>query len=34
MIHCKDGQELDIRSTENVGFTMDNICQNDWIEVK
>lgn len=34
MIHCKDGQELDIRGTENVGFTMDNICQNDWIEVK
>lgn len=34
MIHCKDGQELDIRCTENVGFTMDNICQNDWIEVK
>lgn len=34
MIHCKDGQELDIRGTENIGFTMDNICQNDWIEVK
>lgn len=34
IIHCKDGRELDIRETEDVGFTMDNICRNDWIEVE
>lgn len=34
VIHTKDGEELDIRNTKDVGFTMENICRNDWMEVK
>jgi hypothetical protein len=34
IIHTKDGNEIDIRDTENVGYTFDFICRNDWIVVK
>lgn len=32
MIHTKEGTELDIRESEDMDFTMKNICRNDWIE--
>lgn len=32
MIHTKDGTELDIRESEDMDFTMKNICREDWIE--
>ena len=31
MIHTKDGDELDIRSTENVDYTISNINSTEWI---
>lgn len=31
MIHTKDGEELDIRSTQDVEYTMRNICSDEWI---
>lgn len=34
VMHCKNGVDMDIRETEDVGFTMDNICRCDWMEVK
>lgn len=34
IMHCKNGVDMDIRETEDVGFTMDNICRCDWVEVK
>lgn len=34
IIHLKDGNEMDIRETDDVGFTMENICRCDWIEIK
>lgn len=32
MIHTKEGKELDIRESEDMDFTMKNICREDWIE--
>lgn len=32
MIHTKEGTELDIRESEDMDFTMKNICREDWIE--
>lgn len=31
MMHTKDGEELDIRQTERVEYTLDNICSGDWV---
>lgn len=31
IMHCKDGQELDIRKTDRVEYTMSNIASEDWI---
>lgn len=31
VIHTKDGDELDIRKTERVEYTTDNIIADDWI---
>lgn len=31
MIHCKDGNVLDIRETEVVEYTTLNICSDEWI---
>lgn len=33
-MHCKDGRVLDIRDTDCVKFTFDNISANDWEIVK
>ena len=29
-MHCKDGRVLDIRETQNVAYTLDNICSDEW----
>ena len=29
-MHCEDGRVLDIRETDDVAFTLDNILANDW----
>lgn len=31
MMHCKDGQVLDIRETQLVEYTMLNVCSDEWI---
>lgn len=31
MMHCKDGRVLDIRETQNVSYTLDNICSDEWV---
>lgn len=31
MIHCKDGEILDIRDTDDVNFTVNNICSEEWM---
>ena len=33
MMHCKDGSILDIRESQNVGYTMSNIAADDWMIV-
>lgn len=33
MMHCRDGRVIDIRSTENVAYTMSNVASNDWMVV-
>lgn len=30
-MHCKDGRVLDIRETQNVAYTLDNICSDEWM---
>lgn len=30
MMHCEDGKVLDIRETDDVAFTLENILANDW----
>ena len=30
MMHCKDGQVLDIRETKDVFYTLGNIASEDW----
>lgn len=29
-MHCKDGQVLDIRETQDVYFTFSNVAREDW----
>ena len=31
MMHCKDGEIVDIRNTRNVAFTFGFIASNEWI---
>ncbi|MDU3600323.1 MAG: DUF2829 domain-containing protein [Clostridium perfringens] len=31
MMHCKDGEILDIRNTDRVEYTMSNIASEDWV---
>lgn len=31
MMHTKDGEALDIRKTENPGYTFYNIASKDWV---
>lgn len=30
VMHTKDGEELDIRETQRVEYTLDNICSDEW----
>lgn len=30
-MHCKDGEVLEIRETERLTFTLENICSDEWI---
>lgn len=31
VMHTKDGKELDIRQTERVEYTLENICSDEWM---
>lgn len=31
MMHTKDGNELDIRETEVVEYTLLNVCSDEWV---
>lgn len=31
MMHCKDGKVLDIRETQRVAYTIENICSDEWV---
>lgn len=31
LMHCKDNKILDIRETQVVNYTLDNICSDEWI---
>ena len=31
VIHCKDGEILDIRETQVVEYTLGNVCSDEWI---
>lgn len=31
MIHCADGTVLDIRETQDVKFTIENMLADDWV---
>ena len=31
MMHCKGGDVLEIRETEKLSYTLDNICSDEWI---
>ena len=33
-MHCKDGRVLDIRETEDVFYTLENIASNEWVVVE
>lgn len=30
MMHCRDGQVIDIRDTENVAYTFNHVASKDW----
>ena len=30
MMHCRDGQVIDIRNTDNVAYTFSNVASDDW----
>ena len=30
MMHCRDGQAIDIRNTDNVAYTFSNVASDDW----
>ena len=34
MMHCFDGQVIDIRQTDNVAYTFDNVASVDWMVVE
>lgn len=34
MMHCRDGQVIDIRQTDNVAYTFDNVASRDWMVVE
>lgn len=34
MMHCRDGKVEDIRDTEHVAYTFDNVAAKDWEVVK
>lgn len=31
MMHCKDGKILDIRETDRVSYTLENMCSEEWV---
>lgn len=31
IMHTKDGDEIDIRDTQNDAYTLDNICSDEWM---
>ena len=31
LMHTKDGNDIDVRSTESVDYTFTNICSDEWI---
>lgn len=31
LMHCSDGKVLDIRETEDVAFTLENVLAADWV---
>lgn len=31
MMHTKDGEEIDIRQTQNPNYTFSNICSDEWV---
>lgn len=31
IMHTKDGEELDIRETQRVGYTFSNVCSDEWM---
>jgi hypothetical protein len=31
MIHCKEGNVLEIRETDRLSYTLENICSDEWI---
>ena len=30
-MHCKDGRVLEIRETDNLSYTLENICSDEWV---
>jgi hypothetical protein len=34
MMHCADGSVIDIRETDNVAFTFDNVASHCWEIIK
>ena len=30
-MHCKDGRVLEIRETEVLSYTLENICSDEWV---
>lgn len=33
MMHCRSGRAIDIRETDNVSYTFDNVASCDWMVV-
>jgi hypothetical protein len=33
MMHCKDGQVLEVRETKDILFTLRNVSADDWVVV-
>lgn len=31
IIHCADGKELDIRESDDMYYTLTNVCRDDWM---
>lgn len=34
MMHCRDGNVIDIRNTENPAYTFSNVASCDWLVVE